>query len=59
MKPHKISTQADNDRKNENNNCLNELNELKFCEVSRISITNRCWKFQFSILKNKKLCFLK
>ena len=41
------------DRKIENNNCLNELNDLKFCEVSRNSISNRCWKFQLSILKNK------
>ena len=47
------------DRKNENNNCLNELNELKFCEVSRNSISNRCWKFQLSILKNEKVLFLK
>ena len=31
MKPHKIST----DRENENNNCLNWLNELQFCEVSQ------------------------
>ena len=44
------------DRKNENNNCLNEL---KFCEVSQNSIFNRCWKFQLSILKNKKVLFLK
>ena len=47
------------DRKNENNNCLNELNELKLCEVSRNSISNRWWKIQFSILKNKKVLFLK
>ena len=47
------------DRKNENNNCLNKLNELKFCEVSRNSISNRFWKFQLSILKNKKVLFLK
>ena len=37
-----------------NNNCLNKLIELKFCEVSRNSFSNRFWKFQFSILKNKK-----
>ena len=43
---------------NENNNCLNELNELKFCEVSRNSISNRYWKFQLSILKNKKALIL-
>ena len=39
------------DRKNENNNCLNEL---KFCEVSRNSYSNRRWKFQLSIMKNKQ-----
>ena len=44
------------DRKNENNNCLNEL---KFCEVSRSSISNRWWKFQLWILKNKKVLLLK
>ena len=33
-----------------NKNCLNMLNELKFCEVS-----NRCWKFQLSILKKNPL----
>ena len=47
------------DRKNGNKNCLNELNELKFCEVSRNSFSNRCWKFQLSILKNKKVLFQK
>ena len=26
----------------------------KICEISWISILNRCWKFQLSILKNKK-----
>ena len=31
------------------------LIELKFCEVSRNSFLNRCWKFQLSILKNKKV----
>ena len=30
------------------------LNELKFCEVSQNLKSNRCWKFQLSILKNKK-----
>ena len=35
------------------------LIELKFCEVSRNSFLNRCWKFQLSILKNKKALFLK
>ena len=29
--------------KNENNNCLNELNELKFCKVSQNYISNRCF----------------
>ena len=29
-------------RKNENNNCLNKLNKLKLCEVSRNSISNKC-----------------
>ena len=29
------------------------------CEVSRNSFSNRCWKFQLSILKNKKVLFLK
>ena len=47
------------DRKNGNKNCLNELNELKFCEVSRNCFSNRCWKFQLSILKNKKVLSLK
>ena len=32
---------------------------MKFCEVSRNSISNWTWKFQFSILKNKKVLFLK
>ena len=32
---------------------------LEFCEVSGNSISNRCWKFQLSILKNKKVLFLK
>ena len=31
----------------------------KICEISRISILNRCWKFQFPILKNKKVLSLK
>ena len=45
--------------KNENNNCLNKMNELKFCEVSWNSFSNRFWKFQLSILKNRKILFLK
>ena len=32
---------------------------MKFCEVSRNSILNRCWKFQLSVLKNKKVLSLK
>ena len=35
------------------------LIELKFCEVSRNSFSNRFCKFQLSILKNKKNLFLK
>ena len=35
------------------------LIELKFCEVSRNSISNWTWKFHLSILKNKKVLFLK
>ena len=35
------------------------LIELKFCEVSWISFSNRCWMFQLFILKNKKGLFLK
>ena len=38
------------------NDCLNEL---KFCKVSRNSKSNSCWKFQLSILTNKKVLFLK
>ena len=34
------------------------LIELKFWEVSRSSYGNKCWKFQLSILKNKKVLFL-
>ena len=46
-------------KKDENNNCLKKLNVLKFCEDSRILISNWTWKFQLSILKNKKVLFLK
>ena len=35
------------------------LNELKFCEVSRNPKSNRCWKFQLSILTNKNVLFQK
>ena len=42
MKYHKVSTQSDNpEKKNENNNCMNKLNELKFCEVSQKKFSNR------------------
>ena len=36
--------------------CLIELN---FCKVSRNSISSWTWKFQLSLLKNKKVLFLK
>ena len=39
--------------KNENYHCLNNLNELKLCEVSWNSTAKTCWKFQLSILKKK------
>ena len=55
----KIQLKQITDRKNENRNYLNKLNELKFCEVSRNSFSNICWKFQLSILKNQKILFLK
>ena len=35
------------------------LIELKICKVSQNSISNWTWKFQLSILKNKKVLFLK
>ena len=35
------------------------LIELKFCKVSWNSISNWTWKFQLSILKNKKVLLLK
>ena len=38
---------------------MGSLNELQFCEVSRNPQSKRCWKFQLSILKNKKVLFLK
>ena len=47
------------DTKYENKKYLYELNELKFCEVSWNLFSNRCWNFQLSILKNKKVLFLK
>ena len=45
------------ERKNGNNTCLTELNELKFFAWN--SNTNRCWKFQLSFLINKKVLFLR
>ena len=61
MKPHKIST-----RLAISDTCylfssffIGCLIELKFCEVSRNSISNWTWKFQLSILKDKKVLFLK
>ena len=33
--------------------------ELKLCEVSRNSFSNRCWNFHLYSLKNKKVLFLK
>ena len=41
------------DKKYGNRNCMNALNMLKFCEVSQDSFSNRSWKYQLSILKNK------
>ena len=35
------------------------LSFLKFCEISKNSSSHRYWKFQLSILKNKKVLFLK
>ena len=60
MKPHKISANLDNSllpiQKCHLNVCLNEL---KFCKVSRNPKLNSCWKFQLSILTNKKVLFLR
>ena len=38
---------------------INCLIKLKFCEVSQNPFSNRLWKFQLSILKNKKILVLK
>ena len=60
MKPHKISTHLAY-----SDNCyfhlffIGCLIELKFCKVSWNSISKWTWKFQLSILKNKKVLFLK
>ena len=62
VKPHKISTHSDH-----SDNCyfhfFYQLSDSRlswnFCEVSRNSFSNRFWKFQLSILKNKKVLFLK
>ena len=60
MKPHKISANLDKSllpiQKCHLNVCLNEL---KFCKVSQNPKSNSCWKFQLSILTNKKVLFLK
>ena len=37
----------------------NKVIQLKFCEVWRNYFSNRCWKFQLSILKNKNVLFIK
>ena len=37
--------------------CQNRM--LRFCEVSRNPKSIRCWKFQLSMLTNKKVLFLK
>ena len=50
----KFQLNQTSDTKHGNEICLNELNELKFCEVSQNSISNRCWQFQLSILKKQK-----
>ena len=55
----KISTQSVHADNFFSRFCIRCLIELKFCEVSRNSFSNRCWKFQLSILKNKKVLFLK
>ena len=60
MKSHKISTHLAY-----SDNCyfhlffIGCLIELKFCKVSWNSIPKWTWKFQLSILKNKKVLFLK
>ena len=60
MKPHKISADLDNSLLLIQKCHLNvSLNELKFCKVSRTPKSNSCWKFQLSILTNKKVLFLK
>ena len=60
MKPHKISTHlAFSDNCYFHSFFISCLIELKFCEVSRNSISNWTLKFQLSILKNKKVLFLK
>ena len=54
MKPHKISTQADNWQWK-----LSEYVEwVRILRGLRNSFSNRCWKFQLAILK-KKVSFLK
>ena len=60
MKPHKVSTHlAFSDNCYFHSFFIGCLIELKFCEDSRNLISNWCWKFQLSILKNKKVLFPK
>ena len=49
--PTKFQLDQTIDRKNENNNLRNKLNELRFCEVLWNYFSNRCWKIQLSKLK--------
>ena len=56
MKPQKISAHSDNFYFHFSINCMIDL---KLCEVSWNFFSNRCWKFQLSIFKNKKVLFLK
>ena len=46
------------ERKIQKKNLIN-LNESEFCEVSQKYLSNRFLKFQLSILKNKKVFYLK
>ena len=60
MKQHKISSNSAH-----SDNCyfhffqFDCLIELKFCEVLQNYVSLGCWKFQLSILKNKKVLFIK
>ena len=59
MKPHKISTHLAYSDNCYFHHFYRLSDELKFCKVSRNSISNWTWEFQLSILKNKKVLFLK